>query len=196
MDRVERAAQNAGSAAGVHSSGTCAGLTVATSSLSGLSHATCPSRSRVDALAGHGRDRVQPDRARFQPLAKPLEATGVVEGVELIGPPPTVAWCGRRRRPQRLTRLPWKEASSRHTTSKSSIGSRPVPDERSTTCTKTFVRSRWLRKRTPRPWPAWAPSMSPGTSASTKLRSFVESHDAQVRSQGSKRVVSDLGTRS
>ena len=37
--------------------------------------------------------------------------------------------------------------------------------------TSTLVRSRWLRNRVPSPWPVCAPSISPGTSATTNVRS-------------------------
>ena len=53
-------------------------------------------------------------------------------------------------------------------TSKSQAGSRAAP---STRWTRTRVRSTWRRKAWPRPAPAEAPSMSPGTSAIVGRRS-------------------------
>jgi hypothetical protein len=54
---------------------------------------------------------------------------------------------------------------------KSSTGSRPSVDDTSMTCTSTRVRSRWLRNRWPSPCPWCAPSIRPGTSATTNDRS-------------------------
>ena len=46
----------------------------------------------------------------------------------------------------------------------------------------------------PSPFPRWAPSMSPGMSATTKLRPGLDSYDAQVGHKRGKGVVRDLGT--
>src|SRR5262245_11589424 len=65
----------------------------------------------------------------------------------------------------------WNISSSWRTVSKSAAGSRPLAPETSTTCTSSFVRSRCRRNWWPRPRPRCAPSIKPGTSAITKLRS-------------------------
>ncbi len=80
-------------------------------------------------------------------------------------------------------------------TSKSLTGSRPVADDTSTRCTSTFVRSRWLRKRCPRPWPSCAPSIRPGTSATTNDAVVGQPDDAEIRRQRRERVVGDLRPR-
>ena len=80
-------------------------------------------------------------------------------------------------------------------TSKSSTGSRPDADDTSMTCTSTFVRSRCARNFVPSPCPSCAPSISPGTSATTKLRSSLEVDDAEIRRERRERVVGDLRPR-
>ena len=59
----------------------------------------------------------------------------------------------------------------------------------------TFVRSRCFRNRSPRPCPSCAPSIRPGTSATTKLRSSLMLHDAEIRRERRERVVGDLRLR-
>ncbi len=80
-------------------------------------------------------------------------------------------------------------------TSKSSAGSRPVSGDTSMTCTSTFVRSRCARNFVPSPWPRCAPSISPGTSATTKRTVVAQTHDAEIRRQRRERVVGDLRLR-
>ena len=89
----------------------------------------------------------------------------------------------------------WNSSSSLRTVSRSSTGSRPLAPDTSTRCTSTLVRSRCRRNWWPRPWPRCAPSISPGTSATTKLRSSLEPHDAEIRRQRRERVVGDLRPR-
>ena len=83
--------------------------------------------------------------------------------------PPRAAAC--RRGVRRTHRVPGTAPARGVMISKSSTGSRPVVDDTSTRCTSTLVRSRWLRNRWPRPCPSCAPSIRPGTSATTNDRS-------------------------
>ena len=71
----------------------------------------------------------------------------------------------------------------------------PMPPDTSTRCTSTFVRSRCLRKRSPSPLPSCAPSISPGTSATTKLRLPAKRHDAEIRRERGEGIVGDLRPR-
>ena len=68
----------------------------------------------------------------------------------------------------------------------------PIAPDTSTRCTSTFVRSRCFRNRSPRPCPSCAPSIRPGTSATTKLRLPLMRDDAEIRRQRRERVVGDL----
>ena len=79
--------------------------------------------------------------------------------------------------------------------SKSSIGSRPDAPDTSTRCISTFVRSRCFRNRSPSPLPSCAPSISPGTSATTKLRLPLSETTPRFGDQGGERVVGDLRPR-
>ena len=62
----------------------------------------------------------------------------------------------------------------------------------SMTCTSTFVRSRCARNLVPRPWPWCAPSIRPGTSATTNDPVVAELDDAEIRRERRERVVGDL----
>ncbi len=62
-----------------------------------------------------------------------------------------------------------KASSSRRMASYLSRGSRPSLG--STRCSSSRVRSTCFRNRMPRPAPVWAPLISPGMSATTKLLS-------------------------
>ena len=90
-----------------------------------------------------------------------VSRVGIVERVHLVG----ATICGFAATAGSNSR------SSSRIISKSSTGSRPDAPDTSTRCTSTFVRSMCRRNRSPRPWPSCAPSISPGTSATTKLRS-------------------------
>ena len=73
-------------------------------------------------------------------------------------------------------------------------GSRTAP---STTWSRIRVRSTWRRKAWPRPGPADAPSIRPGTSAIVGRRPSPspQVHHAEVRLEGRERVVRDLRRR-
>ena len=100
--------------------------------------------------------------------------------------------CSRRRSAAWPRASASNSCSSRRSVSRSSTGSRPVAPEMSTRCTSTLVRSRWRRNWWPSPRPRCAPSISPGTSATTKLRSSLRPHDAEIRRQRGEGVVGDL----
>ena len=67
--------------------------------------------------------------------------------------------------------------------------------ETSTRCASSRVRSMCRRNWMPRPWPRCAPSISPGISATTKLRIVVHLHHAQIGLERGERIVGDLGPR-
>ena len=167
------------------------GAAAARSRAVATSRHTASSR-RVEPLAGRRRHSVERNAALAQMLLQPREPLGLVERVDLV-----------RRDDQRLVgeplarrrRGPGTASSSRVMTSKSSTGSRPVIEDTSTRWTSTLVRSRWLRKRWPRPCPACAPSISPGTSATTNDRSPDRPTTPEVRHQRGERVVGDLRPR-
>ena len=103
--------------------------------------------------------------------------------------------CWRRRSAASAASVGWNSSSSRRTVSRSSTGSRPLAPDTSTRCTSTFVRSRCRRNWWPRPRPRCAPSIRPGTSATTKLRSSLRRDDAEIRRERGERVVGDLRPR-
>ena len=139
-------------------------------------------------LAGDRRYRVKRNPGALQMRAQPLEPLRIVERVDLV-----------RRDDHRLVLQPLarRVASREHrqlARDHLEVLHRIAPDvdETSTTCTSTRVRSRWLRKRCPSPCPVCAPSISPGTSATTNDAVAGQPDDAEVRHQRGERIVGDL----